>query len=65
MYADFGNRQHKPEYIAKAIENYNLALKADPDDSYISYELKALDAGPKRPVVKLLSLPLIQPQSPR
>ena len=65
MYADLGKSQRRPEYIVKAIENYKRALKADPEASYISDELNALAAWHKRPVVKLLSLPPIQPQSPR
>src|SRR5579884_2874502 len=39
MYADLAGQTGNREYIPKAIENYKLALKADPSNSAISEEL--------------------------
>jgi len=42
MYADLASINGSPEYIRKAIENYKLAIKDDPETPMLSEELSEL-----------------------
>lgn len=46
LYADLANQYGgRGEYLTKAIDNYKLALKADPDSSFLASELADLYLG--------------------